>query len=126
MGSIGARSDPCWNPCCALSLSFLLHSPNVVKIEVTKRSKVRRNYLSYLRKRSGKSTRLTGTDFDRQAVNTLVEIEVPAESKSQDTKAQAETSKDDVAEEKPTKSDAKAETMDTVDKTEKSEPELKA
>src|SRR6476620_10365652 len=35
--------------------SFLMHSPLVLKIEVTKRSKVRRNYLSYLRARSGKS-----------------------------------------------------------------------
>ena len=38
--------------------SFLLHSPLVVKVEVTKRSKVRRNYLSYMRKRTGKSARL--------------------------------------------------------------------
>src|SRR3954467_3115514 len=28
--------------------SFMLHSPLIVKIEVTKRSKVRRNYLSYM------------------------------------------------------------------------------
>src|SRR5215212_2952266 len=28
--------------------SFLLHSPLVVKVEVTKRSKVRRNYLTYM------------------------------------------------------------------------------
>src|SRR5665213_1769456 len=34
--------------------SFLLHSPTVLKIEVTKRSKVRRNYLSYMRERTGK------------------------------------------------------------------------
>ncbi|MBQ3275129.1 50S ribosomal protein L19, partial [Candidatus Saccharibacteria bacterium] len=34
--------------------SFLLHSPLVEKIEVTKRAKVRRNNLSYLRERSGK------------------------------------------------------------------------
>lgn len=49
--------------------SFLIHSPLVLKIEVTKRSKVRRNYLSYLRERSGKSARLTGMKFDREAVN---------------------------------------------------------
>lgn len=49
--------------------TFLMHSPNVLKVEVTKRSKVRRNYLSYLRKRSGKSARLTGMDFDRTKVN---------------------------------------------------------
>jgi large subunit ribosomal protein L19 len=49
--------------------SFLLHSPLVEKIEVVARGKVRRNNLSYLRNRSGKSARLSGVDFDRQAVN---------------------------------------------------------
>lgn len=58
--------------------SFLLHSPLVVKIEVTKRSKVRRNYLTYMRTRTGKAARLTGVDFDREAVNTVPEKEVPA------------------------------------------------
>ncbi len=53
--------------------SFLLHSPLVLKIEVTKRSKVRRNYLTYMRNRTGKSARLTGVDFDRQAVNAVVD-----------------------------------------------------
>lgn len=51
--------------------SFLVHSPLVVKIEVTKRSKVRRNYLTYMRARTGKSARLTGQEFDREAVNTV-------------------------------------------------------
>src|SRR4051812_6016799 len=55
--------------------SFLLHSPLVVKIEVTKRSKVRRNYLTYMRDRTGKAARLTGVDFDREAVNTVKEKE---------------------------------------------------
>lgn len=45
--------------------SFMLHSPLVVKVEVTKRSKVRRNYLTYMRARTGKSARLTGRDFDK-------------------------------------------------------------
>jgi len=53
--------------------SFLLHSPLVEKIEVTKRSKVRRNYLTYMRARTGKSARLTGVDFDRRAVNDIEE-----------------------------------------------------
>lgn len=66
--------------------SFLLHSPLVEKIEVTKRSKVRRNYLTYMRERTGKAARLTGLDFDRRAVNTLPEApkveaaEKPAEA----------------------------------------------
>lgn len=51
--------------------SFLLHSPLVVKVEVTKRSKVRRNYLTYMRERTGKSARLTGVDFDKDAVNDI-------------------------------------------------------
>ena len=51
--------------------SFLLHSPLVLKIEVTKRSKVRRNYLTYMRERTGKAARLTGVDFDRNAVNSI-------------------------------------------------------
>lgn len=53
--------------------SFLLHSPLVLKVEVTKRSKVRRNYLSYMRKLTGKSARLQGVDFDRTAVNNVVD-----------------------------------------------------
>ena len=43
--------------------SFLLHSPLIEKIEVTKRAKVRRKNLSYLRERSGKSARLTAKGF---------------------------------------------------------------
>ena len=53
--------------------SFLLHSPLVEKIEIVRRSKVRRNYLSYLRERSGKSARLKGVNFDREAVNDVVD-----------------------------------------------------
>ena len=63
--------------------SFLLHSPLVTKIEITKRSKVRRNYLSYMRDRTGKSARLSGVDFDKQAVNTLPQEEIKPESKDQ-------------------------------------------
>jgi len=49
--------------------SFLIHSPLVEKIEIVRRSKVRRNFLSYLRGRSGKSARLKNQSFDREAVN---------------------------------------------------------
>ena len=65
--------------------SFLLHSPLVLKIEVTKRSKVRRNNLSYMRNLSGKSARLTGVDFDRQTVNDVRDLEaekIEAEAKA--------------------------------------------
>jgi large subunit ribosomal protein L19 len=53
--------------------TYLMHSPLVIKVEVTKRSKVRRNYLSYMRARSGKSARLTGQVFDKESVNTISE-----------------------------------------------------
>ncbi len=59
--------------------SFLLHSPLVVQVEVTKRSKVRRNYLSYMRSRTGKSARMTGVDFDREAVNAVHDEALEAE-----------------------------------------------
>lgn len=63
--------------------SFLLHSPLVEKIEVTRRSKVRRNYLSFLRSRSGKSARLKAVKFDREGVNTLPEAPVAEVSASE-------------------------------------------
>lgn len=51
--------------------SYLLHSPLVTKVEVTKRGKVRRNYLTYMRELRGKKARLTGIDFDKNAVNNI-------------------------------------------------------
>ena len=59
--------------------TYLLHSPLVEKVEITKRSKVRRNYLTYMRARTGKSARLTGVDFDKSAVNTVKEAPAPKE-----------------------------------------------
>ena len=58
--------------------SFLLHSPLVEKVEIVRRSKVRRNNLSFLRDRSGKSARLVSKDFDRAAVNSTDKAEEPA------------------------------------------------
>jgi large subunit ribosomal protein L19 len=75
--------------------SFLLHSPLVLKIEVTKRSKVRRNYLTYMRARTGKAARLSGVEFDREAVNAV-----------HDKKAEEEEAK--LAEEKAAAAEAEA------------------
>lgn len=58
--------------------TYLLHSPLVLKVEVVKRSKVRRKYLSFLRQRSGKSARLTAVDFDKQAVNDVTDKQAEA------------------------------------------------
>ena len=52
--------------------SYLLHSPIVMKVEVVKRSKVRRKYLSYMRELTGKSARLTGVKFDKEGVNSVI------------------------------------------------------
>ena len=73
--------------------SFLIHSPLVEKIEIVRRGKVRRNNLSYLRERSGKSARLTNKAFDRVAVNTLEEEEeevAPVEKAKDEVDEQAE------------------------------------
>lgn len=59
--------------------SFLLHSPLVDKVEIVRRAKVRRKYLSFLRERSGKSARLKAQDFDREAANELPEAPAVAE-----------------------------------------------
>ncbi len=59
--------------------SYLLHSPLVEKVEVIKRSKVRRNYLTFLRGRAGKSARLVGKDFDK-SINNVRDPEAEAEA----------------------------------------------
>ena len=68
--------------------TYLLHSPNVIKIEVTKRSKVRRNYLSYMRARTGKNARLSSVDFDKRGVNDIPEPVVNEEVVAEDAKTE--------------------------------------
>lgn len=87
--------------------AFIMHSPNVLKVEVTKRSKVRRKYLSYMRERTGKSTRLTSLDFDKKAVNDIHDKEAEKEEEKMHAEAEAEHVK---AEAK------KAKEQDVVDK----------
>lgn len=84
--------------------SYLIHSPLVIKIEVTKRGKVRRNYLTYMRELRGKKARLTSQDFDREAVNNVrdeeaerVEAEAKA-AKEAEAKAKAEAQAKEQAE----------------------------
>jgi large subunit ribosomal protein L19 len=59
--------------------TFLIHSPNILKVEIARRSKVRRNYLTYMRELTGKSARLSGVEFDRDAVNTIQDEAAEAE-----------------------------------------------
>ncbi len=81
--------------------SYLLHSPLVTKVEITKRGKVRRNYLTYMRDRKGKSARLTNKNFDKQAVNDVFDPEAAkaeAEAKEAAEKAAAEKAEKEAAE----------------------------
>ncbi len=67
--------------------SYLIHSPLVEKIEIVRRAKVRRNNLTYLRDRAGKSARLSNKEFDRNAVNATAEFEAEStEAKPAETK----------------------------------------
>jgi large subunit ribosomal protein L19 len=59
--------------------SFLIHSPNILKVEIARRGKVRRNYLTYMRQLTGKSARLSGVEFDREAVNAIHDEAAEAE-----------------------------------------------
>lgn len=95
--------------------SYLIHSPLVEKIEITKRSKVRRNNLRYLRERSGKSARLKGKNFDRAEVNSLEKPEVEVVETS------VEEAKEAIATEEV--KEAPVEKVETTEKTEETKTE---
>lgn len=86
--------------------SFLLHSPLVEKVEIVRRAKVRRNFLSYLRQRSGKGARLTAVQFDREAVNAIKDVRAEEE----EARLKEEKAKD--AAEKKAEKDAKQADLD--------------
>lgn len=94
--------------------TYLLHSPLVVKVEVMKRSKVRRNYLSYMRERTGKSARLSSVNFDQEAVNKIPEVEKPKEeAPAEEVKAEPKIEEAPKAEEVEKPAEAKTEAEDT-------------
>jgi len=95
--------------------SFLMHSPLVVKIEVTKRSKVRRNYLTYMRSRTGKAARLSGVDFNRDEVNTI-----------RDPKAEEEAEKIRLEAEEAAKAKADAKAAEEAERDAKAQAVLEA
>lgn len=75
--------------------SFLIHNPLVEKIEIMHRGKVRRNNLSFLRERSGKSARLVNKPIDRATLNQPIVIreEVVAETTTEPAEAESTEAK---------------------------------
>lgn len=72
--------------------TFKLHAPNVEKVEVLRRSKVRRNYLSFLRQRQGKAARLQEISFDRSAAEVDDTTPVVEEAEEEAPKTPSEES----------------------------------
>jgi len=82
--------------------SWFVHSPNVEKIEVIRRAKVRRAFLSYMRGLRGKKARLMEQEFDKTAANdvdhrTTAEL-AEAEAEAKAAEVEANTSEDAVVE----------------------------
>jgi large subunit ribosomal protein L19 len=100
--------------------SFLLHSPNIAKIEVKKRSKVRQAYLTYLRNLRGKSARLKDKQFDMLAVN-VKEEEPIEEPKGEEATKDAEIT--ELSEEKIAEAEASEVPLEEVAKEEEKESE---
>ena len=91
--------------------SWFVHNPTIEKVQVVKRSKVRRAFLSYMRDRRGKSARLAEMGFDRDKANesdnrTKQQIATEEQEKiAKDVESEADTqAKDDVMNQPDTKS----------------------
>lgn len=83
--------------------TYLVHSPLITKIQVVKRSKVRRNYLSYMRARTGKAARLANVDFDQEAVNKIPE---PSPAQTSEEVSAGKQPKEETVTDKPEKTEA--------------------
>jgi large subunit ribosomal protein L19 len=72
---------------------FALHSPNVSKIERTRKGKVRRSKLYYLRGLTGKSARITEKLEDKNMNNQTAGNDVETEPEVEEKKAPAKSKK---------------------------------
>jgi large subunit ribosomal protein L19 len=103
--------------------TFMLHSPLIEKIDVVKRTKVRRNKLNYMKARSGKSARLRAVAFDMEAVNKQQLIPVE-EQRDKVIEAKADDQpKDEKADETTKAATAEAEAAANAAEKPKSKPE---
>jgi len=71
---------------------FPVHSPNIEKIEIISRGKVRRAKLYYLREAKGKKAKLKKKEFIQQAI--AEEPEKPVDTPEEQPQEQAETPKE--------------------------------
>lgn len=81
---------------------FPIHSPSIEKIEVIRRSKVRRSKLNYLRDAKGKRARLQRKEFDKDKVNKVKELEEEKAKKEKEKEPKEEDSEEKKTEEKTT------------------------
>lgn len=96
--------------------TFLAQSPKLAKIEIKKRAKVRRAYLTYLRELRGKAAKLKDQRFDSLAVNIKEEelkpedLAPPTEEENIDAEITELTAEaEDIIDEESTEDIAKAE-----------------
>jgi large subunit ribosomal protein L19 len=114
--------------------SFLINSSGILKVEITKRSKVRRNYLTYQRSLTGKSARLSGMDFDKEAVNAVHDEAAEAEEekiheeqlKDYDPEAAKAEKAEEKAEAEAAKDEAKESDVEKLEEQPKERAEAKA
>ena len=82
---------------------FPLHSPLVDKIEIIKRSKVRRAKLYYLREAKGRKARLKAKAFNIEVPEEKPEQEIEMKEESKESQEEIATKDEAVKEESPTK-----------------------
>lgn len=98
---------------------FPLYSPKIEKIEVKKKSKVRRSKLYYMRERSGKSARLKESFISSEELEKMLEV-VPDTEEETNEKAEAEVATEESTKTEETKEENKEQKSEEV-KVEKKE-----
>lgn len=78
---------------------FPLHSPLIKKIEIVRRSKVRRAKLYYLREAKGRKARLKAKEFNLETPEKEPQPETPQEEQSAEPETQSEEAKETLSKE---------------------------